>query len=89
MIHTNQGVIIVDIYTKSQTVKKMGIEMPPCTEMSEILIVGQGAKEKFELVSLNNIEDYCKGEYGNTTLLVEHNRVKSLPFVDSGASLEI
>ena len=46
-------------------------------------------KEKCESVPINKVGDYCEGEDGNTTLLVEFNNVKSLAILDSGASVAI
>ena len=44
---------------------------------------------KCELVPINKVGYYCKGEDGNTTLPVEFNDVKSLAILDSGARVAI
>ena len=42
---------------------------------------------KRELAPINKVGDYCKGEDGNATLLVEFNDVKSLEILDSGVGV--
>ena len=44
---------------------------------------------KSEPVPLNKVGEYCEGEDGNTTLLVEYNGHKSLAILDSGAGIAI
>ena len=53
------------------------------------MVVDLVKKVKFELVPLNKVGDYCKGDDGNTTLLVEFNKVKSLAILDSGSRVAI
>ena len=48
-----------------------------------------GKKAKCELVPINKVGNYCEGEDGNTTFLVELNEVKSFAILDSGAGVAI
>ena len=42
-----------------------------------------------EIVPINKVGDYCKGEDGNTTFPVELNNLKNLAILDSGGGVAI
>ena len=62
----------------------MGIEMPLVQEIRGTMVVDPVKKAKYESIPLNKVGDYCEGDDGNTTLLVEFNEVKILAILDSG-----
>lgn len=53
------------------------------------LTVKPKAKGKWEPLPLNKARDYCKGEDGNTTLLVEFNVCTNIAILNSGAGISI
>ena len=53
------------------------------------MVVDLVKKIKCELVPLNKVGEYYEGYYGNTTLPVEFNEVKSLAILDSGVGVAI
>ncbi|MCO5564867.1 hypothetical protein L7F22_018535 [Adiantum nelumboides] len=70
--------------------EKMGLKIP----LQELSINGQSSKTPQEdantkPVSINKVGEYCEGEEGNTTLLVEYKGVKTLAILDSGAGVAI
>ena len=67
----------------------MGVELPPCKDMSETIVANSINGVKCELFPLNKVGNYCKGENDNTTLPLEFNEVKSVAILDSGVGVAI
>lgn len=62
---------------------KMGINMTNQIPNQENINESASNNVKCEPVPINKVRNYCRGEDGNTTLLVEFMEVKSLAILDS------
>ena len=67
----------------------MGVELPPCKDMSKTLVANSMKGVKCELVPLNKVGNYCKGANNNTNLPFKFNEAKSVATLDSGARVSI
>ena len=70
----------------AKCLEKMGIEVPN----GEFLeLKGDHVKPKCKPVPFNKVGEYCEGEDGNTTLLVEFNKCTHEAILESGVGIAI
>lgn len=67
-------------------IKRKGIQVPMEKSTPTIKPITKG---KWELVTSNKVGDYCEGENGNNTLLVEFNDFTNIAILDSDAGIAI
>ena len=63
--------------------EKMGIHIP-ISEIEQALKAMKQTKKVVELILVNKVGDYCKGEDGNTTIPMEFVGQTSIAILDSG-----
>ena len=64
----------------------MGIQVPIAETMPS---AKKEAKKNCKPVPINKVEEYCEGEYGNTTLPIEYGEPSSVAILDSGSGVAI
>ena len=72
------------------TLGKLGIKEIDPIKLKQAHNKNETVKTKqTEPVPLNKVGEYCEGEDGNITIPVEHNNIKTLAILDSGAGVAI
>ena len=72
----------------ARILEKMGIKGIKPKELNQLQNENK-TKAQVQPVPVNKVVEYCKGEDGNITLLVEYNNVKTLAILDSGEGIAI
>ena len=69
--------------------KSIGVEMPIMEHNQIHTTKSAKANRNIELVPLNKVGNYCKGEDSNTTIPIEFKGTDTLAILDTGASVAI